>query len=198
MVIIPEEVEVLLPILQETRKLPTRLLTYAAPVTRSMMPFNDLKYYTLPALEDDWTPPKWLILELGILSGRLYFSFNEYAEICQYFGVSNKEMQEEHSTEKNGQLERKPMFSDKPLSFLQQWLSARRKGQDFTHTPMGYVCQSKVLTSDHPFFNSANNQNRIRKRDVQYRPNIEETADDAQGEYDSDIDHIYDIDAGDE
>lgn len=187
--------EVLLPILQETPNSPTHLLTYAAPVTRTMMPFNDLKYYALPDMDDNWKPPKWLTMELGILAGRVYFKFSEYDDICQYFGVSGTEDQEEEqTTEQNSLSENNSMFSNKPLSFLQQWLSLRRKGQDFTHTPMGYVCQSKILTSAHPFFSSANNAARGKGRDIQYRPSIEE--DDA-AEYDSDIDNIYDID-GDE
>ncbi|KAK2766241.1 hypothetical protein FQN54_007757 [Arachnomyces sp. PD_36] len=198
MVIIPEEVEVLLPILQGMRKSPTHLVTYAAPVTRGMMPFNDLKYFTIPALARDWKPPKWLVVEIGLLSGRLYFNFNEYEDICGYFGASIveeiDEAIEEQDNKPNGLSNENPSFSDRPLSFLQQWLSVRRKGQDFTHTPMGYVCQSKALTSDHPFFSSTNNQARTNGRDVQYRPSVEETADDAEGDFDSDIDHMYDDD----
>jgi hypothetical protein len=38
------------------------------------------------------------------------------------------------------------------LTFMQEWLSLRRKGQDFAQTPMGYICQGKVLKADHPFF----------------------------------------------
>lgn len=154
------------------------------------MPFNNLKYCAIPAMDYNWEPPKWLAMELGILAGRVYFNFSEYDDICQYFGVSSTEdPEEERTTEQHSLSEGNSTFSDKPLSFLQQWLSLRRKGQDFTHTPMGYVCQSKALTSAHPFFNSANNA--ARGRDIQYRPSIEE---DEAADYDSDIDHIYDID----
>ena len=45
-----------------------------------------------------------------------------------------------------------PTFSEKPLEFLHEWLAVRRKGQDFTDTPMGFICQGKLLTSSHPFF----------------------------------------------
>lgn len=37
-------------------------------------------------------------------------------------------------------------------SFVLEWLSLRRKGQDIMHTPMAYVCQSRSLSSDHAFF----------------------------------------------
>ena len=43
-------------------------------------------------------------------------------------------------------------FTEKPLSFMQEWLAVRRKGQDFMHTPMGYVCQGRQLRVSHPFF----------------------------------------------
>ena len=47
---------------------------------------------------------------------------------------------------------RSTAFCAKPLVFLQEWLAIRRKGQDFAHTPMGYVCQGKRLDPSHPFF----------------------------------------------
>ncbi|OAG39983.1 hypothetical protein AYO21_05856 [Fonsecaea monophora] len=40
----------------------------------------------------------------------------------------------------------------KMLIFLHAWLGTRSRGQDFTHTPMGYICARKLLTEDHPFF----------------------------------------------
>lgn len=40
----------------------------------------------------------------------------------------------------------------RPLSFVQEWLAARRRGQDFTSTPMGFIAQGKTLQDDHPFF----------------------------------------------
>lgn len=42
--------------------------------------------------------------------------------------------------------------STKMLTFLHAWLGVRGRGQDFTHTPMGYICARKLLTDDHPFF----------------------------------------------
>ncbi|OAP60693.1 hypothetical protein AYL99_05695 [Fonsecaea erecta] len=40
----------------------------------------------------------------------------------------------------------------KMLIFLHAWLGTRSRGQDFTHTPMGYICARKLLTQDHSFF----------------------------------------------
>ncbi|KAI1629951.1 hypothetical protein EDD37DRAFT_75945 [Exophiala viscosa] len=52
----------------------------------------------------------------------------------------------------------------KMLTFLHAWLSTRARGQDFTHTAMGYVCARKVLTEDHAFFRSADTQNTIHSK----------------------------------
>jgi hypothetical protein len=43
-------------------------------------------------------------------------------------------------------------FSPRPLTFLQEWLAIRRHGQDFIHTPMGFITQGKALQASHPFF----------------------------------------------
>ncbi|EHK99950.1 hypothetical protein M7I_4031 [Glarea lozoyensis 74030] len=155
----------------------TALLTYAAPVTRKMLHFNDLKYYTMPDLPSTWTaPPNWLKGELGIFAGRLYFQYDEYKWLCNFLGIDNSPKSE--STNKaTGILDEKALiaeniwtlrakaeavkkpttFTPKPLVFMQEWLSLRRKGQDFAHTPMGFVCQGKPLGPDHPFFKVVKN-----------------------------------------
>jgi hypothetical protein len=43
-------------------------------------------------------------------------------------------------------------FASKAISFLLEWLSLRRKGQDIMHTPIGYICQGRPLDSGHAFF----------------------------------------------
>ncbi|KAH0847151.1 hypothetical protein FOPE_00007 [Fonsecaea pedrosoi] len=40
------------------------------------------------------------------------------------------------------------------LTFLHSWLGTRGRGQDFAHTPMGYICDRKQLAQDHSFFRS--------------------------------------------
>lgn len=55
-------------------------------------------------------------------------------------------------------------FARKPLRFLQEWLAVRRQGQDFSHTPMGFICQGVPLLASHPFFN------RIEKKSLAVDP----------------------------
>ena len=173
--IIPEEAEVLLRLLRDSVDSRTHLLTFATPTTRRMLHFNDLTYYAVPALPGNWRAPTWLTVELGIFAGRLYFEFDEYDGLRDYLGLG-QDLSESvevalipgvsaaaRGSESDGQMSpsmqdvgpgtrQTPVLTSTPLTFLQEWLAIRRKDQDFTHTPMGYVCQGKRLTADHHFF----------------------------------------------
>ena len=189
LIIIPEEAELCLPLLHDSKESFTHLLTYAAPVTRKMLHFNDLTYYAVPALPMEWKPPTWLITELGIFAGRLYFDFDEYDDLLKYLGFQEhyavapyttnnimspseayeqdregQEMAAEQEMNKTAQ--RVQSFTAKPLTFLHEWLAVRRKGQDFTHTPMGHVCQGKPLTESHPFFTTTERNGILRINDT--------------------------------
>ena len=180
LIITPEEAEFFIPLLRKVSASVTHLLTYAAPVTRKMLHFNDLRYYAVPALPIGWMPPTWLTIELGLYSGRLYFGFDEYKEVCKYFCVQEPrpKLSETSATavlssdlcgadgpafdpaddaESNTNARQWQSFTARPLTFMQDWLTERRKGQDITNTPMGYLCQGKLLTASHPFFRGCNN-----------------------------------------
>jgi hypothetical protein len=192
-IIIPEEAERIIPLLHNAKLSRTNLLTYAAPVTWKMLQFNDLNYYTIPSLPKGWKAPEWLMIELGIFAGRLYFQHEEYDGLCRFLGYRGKEIVDARKAEEtmpsaelygtpalaedeisqtgmNGTLEAQS-FTTKPLTFLQEWLAIRRKDQDFTHTPMGYVCQGKPLTEGHHFFRKTENRvatdtGTVRDRDI--------------------------------
>jgi hypothetical protein len=115
------------------------LLVYSAPVTKKMLHFSALKYYALPALPHGHTIPRWLTIELGIFAGRLYMGFEECVTLREYI-----------EPDKYGK--RSGVLGTKAISFLLEWLALRRKGQDIMHTPMGYVCQGRLLDSGHAFF----------------------------------------------
>jgi hypothetical protein len=171
LIIIPEEAEHLLSLVKDSASPPTHVLTYAAPVTRKMLHFNDLQYYAVPSLPSGWEAPLWLRTELGIYSGRLYFEYPEYNSLLEYLGVREEageigeydvddvalqvdgaEKEPETSTAELDIEQKAKAFTRKPFTFLQEWLTVRRKGQDFTHTPMGFICQGKQLLESHPFF----------------------------------------------
>ncbi|KAK4651863.1 hypothetical protein QC762_0097080 [Podospora pseudocomata] len=169
-VLIPEEAEILIQMIRDKVTHPcVHLICYASPVTRSMLPFNKLNFFSMPPLPEGWVAPQWLRTELGILAGRLYFEWEEYEALCTFLGVDANDgtakglglvdgedegyggdgAADEDHTLRNTQTN---SFAPRPLTFLQEWLAVRRHGQDFVHTPMGFLTQSKPLQQDHPFF----------------------------------------------
>ncbi|KAL6891856.1 hypothetical protein GGI43DRAFT_200758 [Trichoderma evansii] len=134
LIIIPEEVELLIPRLRLAgNESYVHLIAYAAPITRSMTPFNRLDYYTLPPIPLNAEFPSWLKVELGILAGRLYTDYEEWNLVSAYMTDSQ---------------------TDAPISsaFLLEWLGVRCRTNDVLHTPMGYICLGKTPAKDHPFF----------------------------------------------
>lgn len=179
----PEEAEQLLPLLRNSENFSTCLLTYAASVTRKLLHFGSLKFFSIPTLSGNWEAPIWLRIELGLLAGRLYFDYREYGALLQYIGTTHLETSradnedEDEETEsldlacsetashlgQKSQESHKQLqaFAHKPLAFLQEWLAFRRKGQDFAQTPMSFICQGKSIAESHPFF--AKSQDEIKK-----------------------------------
>ncbi|KAF4338326.1 very large low complexity [Fusarium beomiforme] len=160
-IVIPEEAELLLPLLFSASTAVVSLLTYAAPVTKSMWRFNTLTYFTVPTPTETLPFPSWLIIEIGVLAGRLYFDFSEYVSLMTWFGADQETESpgahlEDFAQSVSGV---SGLGIDQPLKFLQEWLTYRRQTQDIMHTPMGYMCQGKKLDSQHPFFTSATSPN---------------------------------------
>lgn len=214
--IIPEEVEHVIALIRDIKETFTNLITYAAPVTRKMLHFNNLGYYAIPAMPAGWEPPAWLTIELGIIAGRLYFAFEEYNDLRKYLGFREKvakskekledsvdsiELQETDRGADDTADEEEIMastreglsFTSKPLAFIQDWLAVRRKGQDFKHTPMGYICQDKQLTADHPFYTRVENDGgpKVDWRERKAGENANEDMD-SEGEFDED-DTFFDV-----
>ncbi|KAK3984329.1 hypothetical protein QBC44DRAFT_388524 [Cladorrhinum sp. PSN332] len=185
-VLIPEEAEQIIRMMRAKQAhQQVHLITYASPVTRSMLMFNNLTFFGMPALPKDWAAPQWLKIELGLLAGRLYFEWDEYEALCKFLGfdqdaaMESMEMEEEDHIDlgvevnqhdqvdgpasdgsdqaKGGDKSHKSKqgvtsFCPRPLVFVHEWLAVRRHGQDFIHTPMGFLTQGKPLHANHPFF----------------------------------------------
>jgi len=154
MIISPPEAEAIL----DDLRFSTHLICYAAPVTRSMLAFDTLKFYSVPCLPAKWRAPRWLVRDLGIFAGRLYFAYENYLAICEAIGIPPPddvplegdgwdELPFSEVTSKVSE-----PFSQTPLEFLHKWLAARRKGQDFSQTPMGHVCSGKEVKRNSVFF----------------------------------------------
>ncbi|KAI1458353.1 hypothetical protein F4805DRAFT_456984 [Annulohypoxylon moriforme] len=137
-VIIPEEAELLIPhIRSRGYKSAVHLIAYAPPVTKTMAIFNGFRYYSLPELPKYHSFPDWFRIELGILSGRLYVDPAEWELLVRYTrtNLSN-----------GAELTR---LTDDPARFLLEWLALRRKSQNVTHTPMGYICTDRNPEAGH-------------------------------------------------
>ncbi|CAF3547431.1 unnamed protein product [Fusarium graminearum] len=170
LVVIPEEAELLLMTLR-TYGNPVSMLTYAAPVTKTMWRFNTLNYFTIPTRDDAPSFPPWLAIETGVLAGRLYFSYSEYAHLVSWLGINKRDLpaaiQDASSLETR--LTARGLFIDRPLKFLLEWLTYRRQTQDIMHTPMGFLCQGKKLDPGHSFFASATTSQEVHEA----RPDVE-------------------------
>jgi hypothetical protein len=104
-----------------------------------MLQFSSLRYYSLPALRSEHVIPQSLAIELGIFGGRLYLQYEECAPLVKY--IDNASMNR-----------RSDATATETISFILEWLSLRRRGQDIMHTPLGYVCQGRPLGIEHAFF----------------------------------------------
>ncbi|KAK1447923.1 hypothetical protein CMEL01_09762 [Colletotrichum melonis] len=198
LIVIPEEAEILLSILKDSAfHCATNLITYAAPVTRKMLHFSDLNFFSVPSLPFGWKAPDWLKIELGIYGGRLYFEWAEYDQLCEFLGIdqslplleyldqegSDSDSADTQSGEKHKVHVSANGLTARPLSFVQEWLAARRRGQDFMSTPMGFIAQGKTLQEDHPFFR----QVVIENRDKLFAP-IQSKGDDEEDNGDHHVD----------
>ncbi|PYI17562.1 hypothetical protein BO99DRAFT_434452 [Aspergillus violaceofuscus CBS 115571] len=147
-IVTPEEAEDLIPILRNEAAPSMHLMTYAAPVTKRMQHFSNLDDYTVPPLPVAKYVPAFLAFEVGIFAGRLYFGPREYEEILDRLVLEWDDAAGSAVTPAEG--------SSLSMVFLQEWLALRWQGQDISHTPMGYVCQGRMLRPDHPFFVQSN------------------------------------------
>jgi hypothetical protein len=117
------------------------LLSYTAPVAKSMQVFNSLTYFAVPAWPSKRKLPTWLGIEVGFLSGRLYFEFFEYEALLVWLGrlLDGKK---QHAS------------GHEPFQLLQEWVTYRRQTDDILYTPVGFVCQRQRLHEGHFFFRS--------------------------------------------
>ncbi|KAI0414956.1 hypothetical protein F5X98DRAFT_389453 [Xylaria grammica] len=135
LIVIPEEAEHLLSYLRRREGQPrTHLIAYAAPVTKAMLHFNNLEFYSFPELPQGHTFPEQIRIELGILSGRLYVDQSEWKAVAEYVRGSEA-----------GAADDPDKIAPDPAAFLLEWLTIRRKTVDVLHTPMGYICTGREM-----------------------------------------------------
>lgn len=135
LVIIPEEAEYFIQYLRgRVGRSHVHLIAYAAPVTKAMVQFNSLEFYSFPELAKDQIIPDRIRIELGILSGRLYVDKSEWKIVENY--VRGSETDTAENSDK---------IAPDPAAFLLEWLAIRRKTADVMQTPMGYICTGREI-----------------------------------------------------
>lgn len=164
------EADGIIPLIRDRDPASTHLITYAAPVTRAMTVFDTLMLYTVPTLPPNWRAPTWLVRDLGIFAGRLYFDFRTQARaVYQSLGLppppaasieGNNPLDELSETDllwhelpfdDTGSQEDVKVkeenlpFCKDPLLFMQEWLAVRRKGQDFSQSMVGRLVRGRRL-----------------------------------------------------
>lgn len=174
------EADAVLPLIRDQRPASTYLITYAAPVTRAMLPFDTLRLYTVPRLPTNWRAPTWLVRDLGIFAGRLYFDFNDQSHaVYQALGLpppaSKTEDLRVELTEMDlwhelpfgdgQQVTTQEPFSKNPLLFMQEWLAIRRKGQDFSQSMIGDLIRGRRLERGDLTEEDANDSGEIESED---------------------------------
>lgn len=147
------EANTLIPMLRCTSPPVVHLLTYAAPITKSMVIFDNLIFFSIPPLPANWRAPAWLVRDLGIFAGRTYFDYDsQYSAVCEALGLpfptprtADLDREMPFCTDEGAHGGALEPFSPSPLLFMQEWLAVRRKGQDFSQTMMGEICQGMRL-----------------------------------------------------
>ncbi|KAF5716816.1 hypothetical protein FMUND_6112 [Fusarium mundagurra] len=173
LVVIPEEAELLLPILRRIHAPMTFLLTYTSPITRSLLEVGYLAYYPVPTPKKELVIPSWLNIEIGLMAGRLYLPYDEYTQLRRCLEVD--ERAEPAVTMDNIQRSREhilPNFgvlNPRSLSkFLTEWIPHRSRSSDIMHTPMGHLIQNRELPKNHPFFTSKLKSRPIENRSLAF------------------------------
>ena len=126
---------------------------YTPRTTERMKSSDDLKWYSIPAVPADWTPPWALIDQLNVFAGQLYLrDYTSYVRLCRFLGVHTEDLPGNTTIQRNwfnlpGSLEPEIeiTFDDSPLPFVMLLLAIRRRGMGFARTHMGRILQGQLL-----------------------------------------------------
>ena len=146
----PFEVNLLLPDIRASELVHLHL--YAPRTSWRMKPSDDLRFYTIPPLPSDWTPPWELIDQLNIFAGQLYLrDYASYLRVCRLLGVPATKQQRNQRNPSNvrgsdKKDETKSSRSGSSLPFVKALLAIRTRGLPFAESHMGRILQGQILT----------------------------------------------------
>lgn len=151
------EVNELLP---EIRQSPHATLhMYSPQVTQSTPSYELLTYCPIPKLPVPWQADVFLVDQLNIFAGQLYFPNHEaYRRVCGFLGLHLEDISSEKRVVVRSDgyvdaLDRHILgmryaspFTNSPVTLLKTLLGLRHKGQSYISTHMGHVLNGRSLT----------------------------------------------------
>jgi hypothetical protein len=164
MVIISQfEANELIPIMRGSSG-PTRLHVYASRAVKSMRPFDNFDFHSIPRQPTSAGQDLALMLrpQLSTFAGQLYpKSFDDLKALANFLGLGTVDRADhannntQRNTERDGfvKLEsRQPgmmlgsPFTSSPVSLVAELTAARRRGQDYSLTPTGKLLRGSRMT----------------------------------------------------
>ncbi|KAL3478443.1 hypothetical protein BJX99DRAFT_107001 [Aspergillus californicus] len=139
----------------------TRLHVYTPRTTKSMRPFEDLRFFHTGATFDDQRSRHENTRDLELFAGSLYFeSFQKYENFRKFLGLvtddyhqipddrlSNEGFVDEQTRQEIGWPVQSP-FRSNPLPFLDAIFNLRSRGHGYLQTHVGMILGARPLTAD--------------------------------------------------
>lgn len=138
-----------------------RLHVYAPKITKTMISFETLRFYTIPASLVESAPPEVSLYGLGLFAGSLYIQdFSGYKRLCSLLGITTSVIDDnEHinvSVDRFVDRECRNRlgwsidcpFDRCPIPFLKALTALRMKGQGYIQSHIGSLISGRVLTED--------------------------------------------------
>ena len=132
------------------------LHVYVPRTSERMKPTDDLMFYTIPPVPDNWTPPWVLIDQLNVFSGQLYLrDWDAYLRLTDFLDLPKKARVDEAGKTNWYNLfalgSRQELEEARPNSLLpsvMMLLAIRRRGLPFHETHMGKILREQALTEE--------------------------------------------------
>ena len=133
------------------------LHTYSARVNLTVRALDDLLFCVIPELQNDWEPPREVML-LNLFAGQLYLSdYEAYLSICEFLGLCTHPPPDDMAIASDGFLSPHnrskitaamvggSCFQTSPVPFLRMLMTLRRKGQIFRNSHVGKILRGDLL-----------------------------------------------------
>lgn len=150
----PFEADLLIPDIRVSKYV--HLHVYVPRISDRMQPTDDLMFYTIPPVPDNWTPPWDLIDQLNVFAGQLYLrDWDSYLRLTHFLGIHKPPRED-----KMEKISRYNLFNvgsfkkfenthtDSLLPSVIMLLAIRRRGLPFADTHMGRILQGQSLTEE--------------------------------------------------